>query len=88
MTNEDMKGYSAYRLVVRNLTCSCCGESAGRWEQHWNRENGYGICARCIDWLRTRPRKNEADRETPQVLETLYGVEGVNWGKITEETTE
>ena len=31
----------------RLLICNCCGNSAGRWYQWWNRDTGFGICARC-----------------------------------------
>lgn len=31
----------------RRLTCCVCGKIAGLWYQHWNRDNGWGICADC-----------------------------------------
>jgi hypothetical protein len=59
---------------TRRLTCACCGGDAGRWQQWWNRDHGYGVCARCVDWM--------ARRNTPRFeIEELYGVEGVNWGR-------
>lgn len=33
--------------MKRNLICNCCDLGAGRWRQWWNRDRGYGICARC-----------------------------------------
>ena len=33
------------------LCCSVCGSDAGKWLQHHNQDDGYGICRRCIDWL-------------------------------------
>jgi hypothetical protein len=30
--------------------CCCCGSYAGEFEQHWNRDTGYGLCERCIDY--------------------------------------
>jgi hypothetical protein len=56
----------------RHLTCCCCGESAGKWEQHWNRDTGYGICRACVTWQR------ETGVEEAEIL-SLYGVEGVNF---------
>lgn len=60
------------RLIVRYLTCCVCGEEAGRFKQHYNRDDGFGICRRCVIWLRGRGI-SEAE-----MLE-LYGVEGVNY---------
>ena len=55
-------------------TCCCCGEYAGKWAQWFNRDTGYGMCAKCIAWLR--------GRGTPETeIRDLYGVEGVNWGE-------
>lgn len=64
--------------MKRHLKCCVCGESAGRWEQHWNRDTGWGICRKCVDW--------QATRETPEELESYYGKEGVNYAP--KETTE
>ena len=41
-------------MTVRRMQCCCCGSDAGRWAQWWNRDTGYGICRRCIDWQRAR----------------------------------
>lgn len=63
------------RGKVRRLTCCCCcGSSAGRWRQHWNRDTGYGVCFSCVASERTRGTSE-------QEILSLYGVEGVNWGK-------
>jgi hypothetical protein len=59
---------------TRLLTCCVCGSDAGRWEQHWNRDLGYGVCAKCVAWLRSRG-------ETEKEIADLYGKEGVHWGK-------
>ena len=57
---------------LRNLTCCCCGAEAGRYRQHWNRDTGFGMCAKCIAWVR--------DRGMPEAeIHDLYGVEGVNY---------
>jgi len=54
-------------------TCNCCGENAGKWEQHWNRDTGYGMCTDCIAMVRSRGM-DEAE------IISLYGREGINWG--------
>lgn len=63
---------SARLAPVRRLECCCCGGDAGRFHQHWNRDTGYGICARCV--AAARARGESAD----EILD-LYGVEGVNF---------
>lgn len=30
--------------------CCCCGSNAGSWKQWWNRDAGYGLCEKCIDF--------------------------------------
>jgi hypothetical protein len=59
----------------RHLQCCCCGNSAGRWHQWWNRDTGYGICADCVDWQLSRGT-------TPEEIKESYGVENVNWGRV------
>ena len=63
-------------MAKRNLTCCVCGGNAGRWEQHWNRDAGYGICFACITWVRLG--------ETEEEIAQNYGKEGVNWGKTSD----
>lgn len=58
---------------TRRMTCCVCGDDAGKWQQHWNRDTGFGICTKCIGWLRER-RTSEAE------IVDLYGTEGINWG--------
>ena len=56
---------------VKTLECCCCGEST-RGRQWWNRDTGYGICRKCIAWLR--------ERNTPEAeITDLYGQEGVHF---------
>ena len=64
-------------MTVRRMECNCCGGDAGRWEQHPNRNTGYGMCVPCIKWVRKRGM-SEAE-----ILD-LYGKEGVNWGERTD----
>ena len=65
---------------VRRLECAVCGNDAGRWRQHWNRDTGYGVCRKCIDWLR------RTNRATEDEIADNYGVEGVNFEGPVEET--
>ncbi|MHB0991688.1 MAG: hypothetical protein ACYC0M_10470 [Burkholderiales bacterium] len=54
-----------------SLTCCVCGGDAGRCQQHWNRDSGYGICPSCV--------VEECARHTPDVIESCYGKPGVNY---------
>ena len=65
-------------MAIRHMECCVCGDDAGRFEQHWNRDTGYGICRKCVDWVRSR---GETDAE---ILD-LYGVEGVNYAAPAEQ---
>ncbi|WP_408953158.1 hypothetical protein [Lysobacter sp. Hz 25] len=64
--------------MKRNLQCACCGNYAGRWEQHWNQDTGYGVCASCVEWISSRG-------ETVESIVQTYGSEGVNWGHTPQE---
>ena len=55
------------------LECCVCGNDAGRFQQHWNRDTGYGICPDCVKWLREKRGTTEAE-----ILD-LYGKEGANF---------
>lgn len=57
---------------TRRLICCVCGEDAGHYEQHWNRDTGFGVCRTCVDYVRSRG-------ETEQAILSLYGREGVNY---------
>lgn len=63
---------------MTHLTCCVCGDYAGRWTQHWNRDTGYGICRRCVD----------ESPETPDEIRNLYGVEGVNYAAKAPDVEE
>jgi hypothetical protein len=66
-------------MTKRRMECSVCGADAGRWQQHWNRDTGYGVCLHCIAWLR--------DRGMPETgILDLYGKEGVNWGPVVDDS--
>lgn len=57
--------------MSRQLQCACCGGDAGRWRQHWNQDTGYGICARCRDWV-------QRDGMDPAEFRQTYGKPGLN----------
>lgn len=52
-------------------SCCCCGSLTPPQVQHWNRDTGYGLCDRCIDFC--------ARRKTPADFESDYGKPGVNY---------
>jgi hypothetical protein len=57
---------------IRELACACCGGNAyGR--QWWNQDTGYGVCRKCVEWMRSRG-------ETEAYIRDCYGVEGIHWG--------
>lgn len=58
--------------MKHNMGCNCCGGLAGRFEQHFNRDTGFGMCRPCIEWVRKRGM-SEAE-----ILD-LYGREGIHW---------
>jgi hypothetical protein len=60
-------------MAKRQLACCACDGDAGHWEQHWSRDTGYGICAECVLWVRSKG-------ETEAQILDYYGREGVNWG--------
>jgi hypothetical protein len=64
---------------LRRLTCCCCGESAGEWLQHWNRDEGFGVCHPCV--TRIRERMTGPGYMSEDAIRSCYGIEGVNWGK-------
>jgi hypothetical protein len=65
---------------LRRLTCCSCGECAGDWVQHWNRDTGFGICLPCV--TRIRERKSGPGYMSEEAIQSCYGIEGVNWGRV------
>lgn len=53
------------------MRCCICGEYAGVWKQHWNRDNGYGICKSCAE--------EEADCSSSASMQDLYGKPNINY---------
>jgi hypothetical protein len=58
---------------LRWLRCCCCLDSAGRYHQWSNRDYGYGICRKCIEWLLRE------HLQTPEQIKDYYGIEGINY---------
>lgn len=56
---------------VQHLDCCVCGGGAGKFQQHWNRDDGYGICPQCV--------AEQAALVSPEELESCYGKVGVNY---------
>lgn len=68
---EDEKGRVDHGAApVIRLRCCCCGETT-RGRQWWNRDTGWGLCSKCIDYC--------ARGETPETMKDLYGVRGVHY---------
>jgi hypothetical protein len=62
-------------MTLRRKTCCVCSGYAGDWHQHWNRDDGFGVCVSCVEWMR--------GRGTPETeIADLYGKEGFNWGHV------
>jgi len=57
------------------MDCCVCGGGAGKWTQHWNRDDGYSICPQCVS--------EEAARLSPEELRSNYGLPGVNYDRPT-----
>lgn len=59
----------------RMLTCACCGDrTLGR--QWHNRDHGFGLCAKCADWI--------PERWPDEDMHTLYGERGYHYDLKTE----
>lgn len=63
----------ATRPSVRQLECACCGGPAPALRQWWNQDTGYGLCARCGDWILGREPGGLV------YVEQAYGKRGVHW---------
>lgn len=53
--------------------CCCCGRDAGKFIQHFNRDNGFGLCEGCIDFC--------ARNETRENFESCYGKPGIHYAR-------
>lgn len=64
---------------TRQLACACCGGDAGRWQQWYNQDTGYGVCADCVAWMRKPASATRPARESEENIRDYYGVEGINF---------
>lgn len=60
----------------RYLRCACCGSDAGKWQQWPNQDTGFGLCARCADWIIERDLRKPEEWRTDMVR--TYGQPGVH----------
>ena len=56
--------------------CAVC-DSGCKGKQWWNRDTGFGLCAKCYAWL--KDVRGESDEE----IRLNYGIAGINF--FTEE---
>ncbi len=68
---------AAERQPVRSLTCCVCGE-ATRGRPWWNRDDGYGICGKCVTFVQ-RHRPFGRDPIDATEFRRLYGIHGVHY---------
>jgi hypothetical protein len=64
------------RIKTRRLSCACCGENAGEWLQFSNQDTGYGLCARCADWIIERDQRKPPEWRTD--MNWTYGAPGIH----------
>ena len=63
-------------MKFKHLICSVCGGEA-YGVQHWNQDNGYGICDNCVKWVE--------EREGKPYIQECYGKYGTNHSIKTKE---
>ena len=63
-------------MTIRYLQCACCGQDAGRWQQWWNRDTGFGLCGKCAAWITAEPTARRY--MTSEEMDRCYGIEGVH----------
>lgn len=62
---------------LQRLTCCCCGDSTiGR--QWWNRDTGFGLCDRCVEYC-------HADQTDDDGVNRSYGKRGYHYDLPQEE---
>lgn len=69
---------SAQTPKTCHMACSVCILGAGRWQQHSNRDTGYGICRSCADWV-SNPKQRGRHVCSPMEMANLYGLPGIHY---------
>ena len=63
-----------------NLTCAYCGGDAGTWFQWWNLDKGFGICKKCVAFVKNHvPFDKEHLKITEEDFIQNYGKPGINY---------
>jgi NMD protein affecting ribosome stability and mRNA decay len=63
---------------IKILRCCVCGErTVGR--QWFNRDEGFGLCSKCADYV--------GQRETEEEIRENYGVEGIHYNVVSPRET-
>ena len=62
---------------IENLNCSCCG-STDQNRQWWNRDRGFGICKKCVPFVRDGYVKDYQE-EGLKEFERAHGIEGIHF---------
>ena len=58
----------------RDMVCCCCGAYAGRYQQHWGRDKGFGLCENCIDFVARSISLDE--------FKSCYGEPGKHYARL------
>ena len=70
-------------MARRHKQCSCCGRDAGIWEQWFNQDKGFGVCADCVRFILNHvPFGREELRTTREQFERQHGKPGVHYANI------
>ena len=72
----------APRPQKKRKTCACCGSYAGKWEQWFNQDTGFGLCSECVTWIKTR-RPFGQEPMTTEEFERIYGLAGAHYEEAT-----
>lgn len=70
----------------RWLRCACCDGDAGKFVQWYNQDDGYGLCARCADWIAERDARKPPEWRTDLV--NVYGHPGTHRAPGRHETAQ
>ena len=57
---------------IKTLYCACCGGMT-KGRQYWNQDTGYGICPKCVEWIKNK------SADGVEYVNQAYGKEGYNY---------